>query len=225
MAIAPPKLKAVPGRLLAALHRVGIPEAELRRIYKLDAAMFTQVLARPPEPLLVEDMDFVPDDGHRYELWEGELLRMSPSKRRHTDSAGIIVKHLGGYLLQHPLGEISVAEGGFRAGPNESLYCPDAGYVSHERRATVPLDEYYPFAPDIAIEVWSPDNTRRQMDRKVTHYLESGSRLVWVIRPQDLTLQIHRPGAPMEILRTDAVLTGEDVLPGFSVLVRDLFPE
>jgi Uma2 family endonuclease len=224
MAIAPPKLKAVPPRLLAALHRAGVSEGELRRAYKLDAATLVQALARSPEPLLVDDMDFVPDDGHRYELWEGELVRMSPTKRRHTDSTGMIVKHLGAYLLQHPLGEICVAEGGFRAGPNESLYCPDAGFVSHERRATVPLDDYYPFAPDIAIEVWSPDNTQRQMGRKVTHYLERGSRLVWVLRPQDLTVQVHRLGAPMDLLRTDAFLTGEDVLPGFSVLVRDLFP-
>src|SRR5947209_2700286 len=193
MAIASQKLKQVPDRLLAALHRVGVSEAALREAYGLDAGAVARALAAHPEPLRVEDMALVPDDGYRYELWDGELVRMSPSKRRHAVSAGRLVRHLSVYLEHNPIGEISIAEGGFRAGPKQTLHCPDVGYTSNERAAQAPLDEFYPFAPDIAVEVWSPDNTERGMRRKAANYMAHGSRLVWLLRPQDRTVRVYRP--------------------------------
>lgn len=224
MAIAPEKLKAVPDRLLAALHRAGMPAEAIREAYHLDPAHVARAVGAAPKRLTVADMELLPDDGCRYELREGELIRMSPSKRRHAGSAGRLVMHLGAYLLQHPLGEISVAEGGFRAGPDETLYCPDVAYISDERAAAVPLDEYYPFAPDIAVEVWSPDNTEQEMSEKADHYLARGARLVWLLRPREKSVRVHRPGAPARTLRGDDLLTGEGILPGFSVSVRMLFP-
>jgi Uma2 family endonuclease len=225
MAIAPEKLKRVPGRLLAALHRAGMSENEIRQAYGLDRADLADVLSQAPNPLTVADLDFVPDDGYRYELWEGELTRMSPSKRRHAASAGRVVRHLSTYLDQHPIGEISIAEGGFRAGPDESIYCPDVAFVSNERLAHAPLDEYYPFSPDLAVEVWSPDNTEEEMSQKAANYLAHGGRRVWVLRPQDRTVRVYRPDAPMQVLQGDDLLTGDDILPGFSVPVSALFPK
>jgi Uma2 family endonuclease len=224
MAIAPEKLKQVPHRLLAALHRVGMPDDALRETYGLDAESLAHALAQAPEGLRVADLDFLPDDGCTYELWEGKLVRMSPSKRRHGKSAGLVAQFVGAYLVEHPLGEISIAEGGFRAGPKESLFCPDLAYISNERAAHAPLDEYYPFAPDIAVEVWSPDNTVKEMNEKAAHYLAHGARLVWLLRPQDRTVRVHRPGKPAQTRRAGETLTGEDVLPDFSVPVESLFP-
>lgn len=224
MAIASQKLKQVPDRLLAALHRVGVSEKALREVYRLDAGALARALAAPPEPLCVEDMALVPDDGYRYELRDGELVRMSPSKRRHAVSAGRLVRRLSVYLEQNPIGEISIAEGGFRAGPRQSLHCPDVGYTSAERAGQAPLDEFYPFAPDVAVEVWSPDNTEQEMSDKATNYLAHGGRLVWLLRPQDRTVRVRRPNAPVQTLRDGDRLTGEEVLPGFAVPVSDLFP-
>jgi Uma2 family endonuclease len=224
MAIAPDKLRRVPGRLVAALHRAGMPESAIHEIYHLDHAAIASALSGPSERLSVEDLDYLPDDGYHYELWAGELVRMSPTKGRHTVSAGRLVKHLGAYLVQHPIGEICIAEGGFRTGPEESLRCPDAGYVSNERLADVPLDDYFPFAPDIAIEVWSPDNTEQEMNQKASDYLAHGARAVWVLRPRDRTVRVHRPDKPVEILRDGDLLTGDDILPGFSVAFSALFP-
>jgi Uma2 family endonuclease len=223
MAIAPGKRKEVPDRLVAALHRAGMPTDRIQEAYQLKGPALARALARAPERLTVADLDYLPHDGYRYELREGKLVRMSPSKRRHSGSAGILVIHLGAYLLAHPLGEISIAEGGFRAGPDESLCCPDIAYVSRERAATVPPDEYYPFAPDIAVEVWSPDNTEQEMSDKAVSYLAHGARLVWILRPQDKTVRLYRPHSRVETLRMGDVLTGEEVLPGFSVPVSLLF--
>ena len=90
--------------------------------------------------------------------------------------------------------------------------------------AQASLDEFAPFAPDIAIEVRSPDNTHRQLERKARHYLARGGRRVWVFYPRTRTVRVHRPGAATETLRPDDALTAEDVLPGFAVRVGDLFP-
>jgi len=223
MALAPEKLKEVPDRLLAALHRAGMSPETIQQMYHLDPPTVARALARAPERLTVADLDYLPRDGYHYELWEGKLIRMSPSKRRHAGSAGILVIHLGAYLLAHPLGEISIAEGGFRAGPNETVCCPDVAYFSNVRAATVPLDEYYPFAPDIAVEVWLPHSTEQEMSDKAASYLAHGARLVWILRPQDKTVRVYRPDLPVQTLRVGDLLTGEGVLPGFSVQVGLLF--
>lgn len=224
MAIAPEKLRQVPDRLLAALHRAGMPEEALRQTYGLGAEALAQALQRPRERLNVEDLEFLPENGWRYELWEGELVRRSPSTPRHGRCAGRVARHLGAYLVQHPLGELSVAGGGFRAGPDQTLYCPDVAYVSAERTATVPLDEFYPFAPDIAVEVWSPDNTEAEMNQKAANYLAHGSRLVWLLRPQDRTVRVHRLDGSVQVLAASDSVSGEEVLPGFSAPVGALFP-
>jgi Uma2 family endonuclease len=221
MALAADKRRRVPARLLAALLRAGAPEEEIRRYYGLGPE--EPIPTGPTEPVRVEDMDLVPDDGHRYELREGKLVRMSATKRRHGAAAGAIVRYLHIYLTEYPIGTVYIAETGFRMGSRSTLYCPDAAYVSAEREAAVGPDEFFPFAPDIAIEVWSPDNTERKIAAKVRDYLTHGAKAVWVLRPQDRTVRVHRPSTPVQILQEADLLTDEG-LPGFSVRVGDLLP-
>jgi Uma2 family endonuclease len=216
------RARTAPPRLLAALRRAGASEEELRHYY--DIPPDEPLPDDAGKPLRVEDMALVPEDGYRYELWEGKLVRRMASKPRHGRVAGRVVRHLDAYLLQQSLGEIFIAEAGFRAGPGESLYCPDASYISNERIAQMELDEFAPFAPDIAIEVRSPDNTMRQLERKARHYLAHGGQCVWILRPQDRTVRVYRPDAPMQTLHADELLTAEEVLPGFAARVGDLFP-
>jgi len=126
---------------------------------------------------------------------------------------------LGFYLEAHPMGSLYIGEIGFRGGPGESLICRDAAYVSHERGAPVDDDEYFPCAPDIAIEVLSPDTTRAKVRRKARAYLASGARLVWVIDPQRRTVTDYRPGVELQILRGEDLLSGEGALPGFALRI------
>jgi Uma2 family endonuclease len=217
------RARTAPPRLLAALRRAGATEEEIRRSYQIPPDEPFPV--DTGEPLRVEDMALLPEDSCRYELWEGTLVRRMASKALHGRVAGRVVRYLDAYLLQNPLGEIFVAEAGFRAGPGESLYCPDASYVSNEQIARLAPDDFVPFAPDIAIEVQSPDNTMRQLEAKARYYMAHGARRVLICRPQDRTVRVYRPGAPKQILHADETLTLEEVLPGFAVRVGDLFPE
>jgi Uma2 family endonuclease len=222
MPLAADKLRSVPPRLLAALRRAGAPEDEIRRHYGIGPN--DPIPTGPAEPLRVEDMELVPDDGYRYELRRGDLVRMSATKRRHGAAAGAIVGRLHVYLAEHPIGTVYTAEVGFRMGAELTLYCPDAAYVSTEREATVSPDDFFPFAPDIAIEVWSPDNTERELAEKASDYLAHGAKAVWILRPQDRTVRVQRPDTPAQTLHAADLLT-DDALPGFTVRVGDLFPE
>lgn len=213
---------SAPPRLLAALRQAGASEEEIRTYYSIPPG--EAIPNETSEPLRLEDLEFLPADSYRYELWEGRLVRRKASKPRHGIVAGRIVTHLGAYLLQHHIGDIHVADAGFRAGPGESLYCPDAAYVSNERMALASLDEFVPFAPDIAVEVRSPDNTHRQLERKARHYVAHGAQYVWVFYPRTKSVRVHRPDVATETLHADDHLLAEDLLPGFTVRVGDLFP-
>lgn len=221
MALTADERRLVPARVLAVLRWVGVPDPEIRRYYRIPPD--EPLPEGSPEPLLVEDMDRLPDDSDHYELWQGKLVRMCATKRVHGGTAGRVTGYLMVYLFENPIGSVYVADVGFRAGPGESLYCPDAAFVAAEREAGVGEQEFFPFAPDIAVEVWSPDNTEDEMETKTAHYLAHGGQAVWILRPQDRTLRVSRVGEPMQILAGDDLLT-EAVLPGFSVRVGDLFP-
>jgi Uma2 family endonuclease len=220
--LATDKRCSAPLRLIAALRRAGASEEELRRQYRIPPD--EPIPDGVAEPVRVEDMEFLPEDSYRYELWDGKLVRRRASKPRHGAVAGEIVGRIYVYLTTNPIGRVYVAEAGFRSGPDESLYCPDASYISHEREAAMSLDEFAPFAPDIAIEVRSPDNTLRKLETKARYYLEHRGRRVWILDPRDRSARVRRPDAPPQTLRRDEMLTGDDVLPGFEVRVGDLFP-
>jgi Uma2 family endonuclease len=192
-------------------------------VYDLAPEAVVVALDAPPEPLCVDDMELLRDDDHRYELWEGELWRMSPTKKRHGRGTYRITMQLGHYLETNPIGSIYLGEVGFRVGPRRTLLCPDVAYVCSERDTPVDDDEFFPYAPDIAIEVLSPDNTRPKVRRKARAYLANGGRLVWAIDSRRRTVTVFRPGAEPQILQGDDVLSGEDVLPGLAIRVADLF--
>ena len=223
MTLASEPRTSVPARLLAGLCRAGMSIEEIARVYDLTPEVVARAADATREPLCVEDMELLRDDDHRYELWEGDLWRMSPTKKRHGRGTFRVAMQIGGYLEAHPIGSVYIAEVGFRVGPGPTLACPDVAYVCNERDAPVDDDDFFPYAPDLAIEVLSPDNTWPKIRKKASAYLASGRRLVWAFATRRRTVTIYRPGAEPQLLRGEDVLSGEDVLPGFAVRLAELF--
>ncbi len=122
-------------------------------------------------------------------------------------------------------GRITGADGGYALG--EERYIPDVAYTRAERQPESTKAAYNPNAPDLAVEVVSnPANHRENasLRQKVAGYLAAGVR-VWVVNPDAHEVEVYAPGQPPVILDQDATLSGwEDLLPGFSLPVRDLFP-
>jgi Uma2 family endonuclease len=104
----------------------------------------------------------------------------------------------------------------------ERTYVPDLVYVSN---AHLPVPRHLHYAPDLAIEVLSPDQHWAQFLDKIQFYLLHGVRLIWVFDPAASTVTVEAPGVEARILRPGDTLDGGEVLPGFSVPVADIFAQ
>jgi Uma2 family endonuclease len=99
----------------------------------------------------------------------------------------------------------------------------DVAFISNERYSRLESKRgFLEVAPDLVVEVLSPEDRPGEVARKVAEYLEAGVRLVWVADPETKTVRAHRPGS--EVREADR-LAGDDVLPGFDVAIAELFEE
>lgn len=174
--------------------------------------------------MTAEEMLRLPS-GRRYELVSGELREMSPAGHNHGRIAARLTVPLGQYVDEHDLGELYAAETGFKLKSDpDTVRAPDIAFVRRERADEVEeIKGYFPGAPDLAVEVTSPDDTVREVEDKVAEWLECGTRLVWVISPKLHTVTIYRSLTDINTLTENDTLDGEDVVPGFHCPVAKLF--
>jgi Uma2 family endonuclease len=186
------------------------------------------VVIATDRPMTVDDLLNLPDDGHMYELVEGQLVRMVPSGGGASSLALRLGARIEAFVEQHNLGAVTGADGEFDLGHGTAL-APDVAFVRAERvpPPTSPIyEKAWPLAPDLAVEVASPNQHRPAMARKAQHYLNAGTRLVWVVWPKRKEVDVWRPGdtKPSTTLGVDDALDGLDILPGFTYPVKRLFP-
>jgi Uma2 family endonuclease len=176
--------------------------------------------------MTADDLMRLPDRGVRYELIAGELHEMPPAGGEHGFVGGRASRRLGAFLDQHPDvgGELFISEAGFRVARNpDTVRAPDLAYVAAERVLQARVPGYVDLAPDLAVEVVSPNDTTGEIQAKVDEWLRAGSRLVWVLYPSTQTAMSYQPDGAARLLHAEDILTGEPVLPGFRCRVGDLF--
>jgi Uma2 family endonuclease len=102
---------------------------------------------------------------------------------------------------------------------------PDVSFISKDRLigGELPDEAIASLGPDLAVEVISPGNTKKEIDRKLREYFSSGTRLAWVVYPKTETVEAYTSAAKMKALRQGQTLDGGDVLPGFRLSLRRLF--
>lgn len=102
-------------------------------------------------------------------------------------------------------------------------FMPDVGYISKARLQHEPEREVEG-PPDLAVEVKSPTDSKRELRLKAEDYLRFGTKMVWLVFPDDKRVEVYVPGEDVRELGIDGVLDGDDVLPDFTLPVRDIFP-
>jgi len=168
----------------------------------------------------VADLEAMPDDGTRRELIEGELTEMPGAKPAHNWIMTLII---GALLVSKNLGKV-MPDLGCRLSRNpDTLVFPDVGYISFARLGDHDLNEYLPFAPDIAVEIISPSNTQEEISTKTALYLRHGAQIVWAVYPKSQLVYVYRADGTYQIIGRDGTLDGGAVLPGFSLKVSALF--
>lgn len=101
---------------------------------------------------------------------------------------------------------------------------PDVSFIRAERVAEIDVSwAYCRIAPDLAVEVISPNDLTYEVSRKVDGYLAAGVRLVWVLDPSNRSVAIYRQSGAYSLLSSTEELTGEDVIPGFRCQLSELF--
>jgi Uma2 family endonuclease len=167
----------------------------------------------------------MPSDNFRYELRKGALIKMSPAGFEH----GVIIAALAGLLWQHvranKLGVVLGAETGFKlASDPDTVLAPDIAFVRQERFELIgKTKKFWPGAPDLAVEVMSPDDSIRKTNEKARDWIEAGASMVWVVNPKRQTITVFRPSADPQTLAEKDVLEGQDVVPGFRCAVAEVF--
>lgn len=161
--------------------------------------------------------------GKRYELIRGVLVEKMGTGDPHAITVTRISFFITIYTEETGYGHGRSGEPGYllELGP-DTVRCPDVSWIAPGR--VLPGTQGYPnLAPDLAVEVKSPSNSRPEMTAKARMWLSYGAQLAWVADPETATLTIHRENAPPETLSEDDELTGGELLPGFSVPVWRLF--
>jgi Uma2 family endonuclease len=172
-----------------------------------------------------EDLLAMPE-GERYELVDGQLVEHTMSTWS-SYVAGVMLWLLTSFCRERNLGWV-LPEGTtyqcFPDAPN-TVRRTDVSFIRRERmsfeQAIAP--GHNRIAPDLAVEVVSPNDLLSEVNEKVQEYLRARVQLVWVVDPEARIVQVHRLRGQGTILRENDELEGEDVLPGFRCRVADLF--
>ncbi len=160
------------------------------------------------------------------ELVEGRIVRSTPAGRDPGLVSSRIHSLLDAHLRAHDLGRVLSAETGFRVRRDpDTVRAPDVAFVSRAtlERARAARETFFPTAPDLAVEVLSPDDSMQDVEDKVRDYLAASGKLVWVVNPKRRIVYVYSTGAPRRELGEAAEIDGGDVFPGFRSLVGAFF--
>ncbi len=181
----------------------------------------------PPHMTLAAFLDYRGEEGYRYELVEGVLVRVAGTRPRAGRVTRNLLFPLAAYVQAHHLGTVTPPDEVYdlaSGGQKDTGLLPDIGFYKASREALVDPDKAYPFAPDLAVEVASPTQYRPEMEAKVARYLAGGTALVWVVWPNRRQVDVWRAGdRASTVLEVGDMLDGENVIPGFTFPIAALF--
>jgi Uma2 family endonuclease len=164
-------------------------------------------------------------DGDFYELIDGNLVEHDMgaiSSLVGTRLIALIVL----FWREHPTGWLWGGDCTYQCFPHapNKVRRPDVSFIRAERLAANQIPPgHLRIAPDLAVEVVSPNDLHYETDQKLEDYQRAGVRVIWVINPQTRTVRVYRLDGSITGLREQDELSGEDVLTGFHCRVADLF--
>lgn len=176
--------------------------------------------------LTAEEFAELPDDEWVSELVRGRVVDMPPPGIPHGNIQLELAAKLLGFVKAQGLGKVVVGSGVILERDPDTVRAPDISVFLHrEGESTFVADGYTERLPELAIEIVSPSDRRPTVRRKAASYIAAGVALVWLVDPRARTASVYAAGAEPRVLREDEVLGGGDVLPGFQVVVAEIFAQ
>lgn len=179
----------------------------------------------PARRYTIDDLAQFPDDGKRRELVDGRVVEWDVTTVEH----GFFIMTFGGFLrvfvLQHRLGIVVGGDPYVRMfGSQYSMRGPDLAFYARGRIPRDPRATATDTVPDLVVEILSPSDRAIDVQEKVHDWLRVGVKLLWYINPESGETVVYR-GDRITYVEADEWLDGGDVLPGFTVRVRDVLDE
>ena len=156
---------------------------------------------------------------------QGELLIMPPTGGETGERNAEITMQLRLWAKQDGTGATFDSSTGFVL-PNEAARSPDAAWVARSRLTALTAEQrkkFLPLCPDFALELRSPTDSLTAVQAKMQEYLDTGARLGWLIDPEQRRVYVYRPQTPVEILENPEAVSGDPILPGFTLDLREIW--
>ncbi len=162
----------------------------------------------------------------RRELVDGEVIHVSPTTMEHAVIVTRLARLVDEFVELHDLGIVATGDPGYvlRRDP-DLVRAPDVSFVAWESvpESGLPGRGFWEGWPTLAVEVVSPDDRATEIHAKVQQFLEAGTRLVWIVWPDQRSVTVYDATGGVRELGLETRLVGHDVMPGFDVRVGDLF--
>ena len=155
----------------------------------------------------------------------GDLLIMSPTGGETGNRNIEIAYQLQAWSRQNKSGLAFDSSTGFKL-PNGADRSPDASWIPLARwngLTSQQQQRFLPLCPDFVIELLSPSDKLKKTQEKMQEYLDNGMVLGWLINRQDKQVEIYRQGKAIEILDSPNSLSGENLLPGFTLNLEPIW--
>ncbi|HWA97431.1 MAG TPA: Uma2 family endonuclease [Pirellulales bacterium] len=176
--------------------------------------------------MTADELFWRPDDNLRHELVKGEITTMTPAGFEHGEIIMELATRMRIHVKQRRLGSVLSSDTGFILSRDpDTVRAPDVSFVVASRIERIGSPKtFFPGAPDLAVEVVSPNDRVNELDEKVQEYLAAGSQEVWVINPKTRTATVYRNDGTVAVLTERDALNGGSLIPGFTCAVADIFP-
>lgn len=155
----------------------------------------------------------------------GELIIMTPTGGLTSDHNSDLNFQLRLWNRKYKLGKVFDSSGGFKL-PNGADRSPDASWVELSRwngLTRQQQERFVPLCPDFVVELRSLSDTIKATQAKMEEYKENGAKLGWLIDPQRKVVEIYRLDREVEVLQSPKMVSGEDILPEFSLDLAEIF--
>ena len=177
--------------------------------------------------LTVEQFDTfaaLPENADKlFEFIGGEVVEV-PSNPYASSISMAVAGAILAYLRGNPIAHVTGEAGGYMV--SGERYAPDVGVLLKTRQARLALSGYNPLPPDLAVEVDFPSTLKSQRDLRHKLYgYQAAGVLVWIVQPDTREVEVYAPGQPPRVLSVNDALDGGAVLPGFTLPLRELFPD